>query len=106
MSRPQLVDATYDAAERLNELKGRYGRISARRAREVSKRIHEAKRLRARLQQQDDEPDNAAAAQLKGEISRFSISTVCDKRELMWPRHLVNFHPLQIMRAAVGGLRR
>jgi radical SAM superfamily enzyme YgiQ (UPF0313 family) len=106
MSRAQLVDATYDAAERLNELKRRYGRISARRARAVSKRIGEAKRLRARLRQQGDETDSAAGLKLQGEISRFSISTVCDKRELMWPRHLVNFHPLEVMRAAVAGLRR
>jgi B12-binding domain/radical SAM domain protein len=105
MSRPQLVDATYDAAGKLNELKGRYGRISARRAREVSKRIREAKRLRAQLQQQGHEPDNAAAAQLKGEISRFSISTVCDKQELMWPRHLVNFRLLEVLRIVLAGLR-
>ncbi len=32
MTRAQLVDATYDAAERLNELKMRYGRISRRAA--------------------------------------------------------------------------
>jgi B12-binding domain/radical SAM domain protein len=105
MSRARLVDATYDAAERLNELKHRYGRISLRRSREVSKRIGEARRLRARLQQLGEETAGAVA-QLKGEISRFSISTVCDKRELMWPRHLVNFHPLQIVRAAVAALRR
>jgi len=106
MSRAQLVDATYDAAERLNELKCRYGRISPRRARAVSKQIGAARQLRARLQELGHETGNAAAEQLKGEISRFSSSTVCDKRELMWPRHLVNFHPLAIMRAAWAGLRR
>jgi len=29
---------------------------------------------------------HAAVAALKGEISRFSISTVCEKRELFLPR--------------------
>jgi radical SAM superfamily enzyme YgiQ (UPF0313 family) len=33
MTRSELVDATYDAGERLNELKLKYGRISLRRAR-------------------------------------------------------------------------
>jgi len=106
MSRAQLVDATYDAADRLNELKRRYGRISRRRARLVSNRIGEARKLRARLQRQAQESGDGIDLHLRGEISRFSISTVCDKRELMWPRHLINFHPLGILRGAIAGLWR
>ena len=106
MSRAQLVDATYDAAEKLNELKRRYGRISGRRARQVSRRIVAARRLRARLRPQGGERGpSPAGAQLEGEISRFSISTVCDKQELMWPRHLVNFRLLEVLRIALAGLR-
>jgi B12-binding domain/radical SAM domain protein len=106
MSRAQLVDATYDAAEELNELKRRYGRISARRAREVARRIAEARRLRTRLSGQNLElGDSSAVTQLQGEISRFSISTVCDKQELMWPRHLVNFHLLEVLRIALAALK-
>jgi B12-binding domain/radical SAM domain protein len=106
MSRPQLVDATYDAAEKLNELKRLYGRISGRRAREVSRRIVEARRLRARLRPQGGERGTSSAvAQLEGEISRFSISTVCDKKELMWPRHLLNFRLLEVLRVALTGVR-
>jgi hypothetical protein len=45
MTRRELVDATYDAAERLNELKMRYGRISARRGRQVATSIAEARAL-------------------------------------------------------------
>ena len=40
----------------------------------------------------------AADAALLGEISRFSISTVCDKRELFWPRRLFNFRAKEIAR--------
>jgi radical SAM superfamily enzyme YgiQ (UPF0313 family) len=106
MSRSQLVDATYDAAGKLNELKRLYGRISDRRARQVSRRIVEARRLRTRLRAQGAERGtSSAAAQLEGEISRFSISTVCDKKELMWPRHLVNFRLLEVLRIALAGLR-
>jgi len=32
---------------------------------------------------------------LMGEISRFSIGTVCDKRELFWPRRVINLRPLK-----------
>jgi B12-binding domain/radical SAM domain protein len=99
MSRRELVDATYDAAERLNELKVMYGRISKRRGRGVANGIAAARALRSRLDvgiAQGDE--GAAALALKGEISRFSISTVCDKRELFWPRRLFNFRITEIAR--------
>ena len=104
MSRAQLVDATYDAAERLNELKRLYGRISGRQARVVAERIAEARTLRERLAQQGEASQHAASA-LRGEIAQFSISTVCDKNELSWPRHLLNFRPFGIARAALRGLR-
>jgi len=99
MTRRELVDATYDAAERLNELKVRYGRISRRRGRRVARSIAAARALRARLDGELAQP-GAAAASLKGEIARFSISTVCDKRELFWPRRLVNFRIAEILRIA------
>lgn len=93
MTRAELVDATYDAAERLNQMKMQYGRISRRRGEVVAERIREARDLRRRLDAalDSEQGDAGAAASLRGEISRFSISTVCDKRELFWPRHVVNF---------------
>ncbi len=41
-----------------------------------------------------------------GEISRFSISTVCDKRELFGPRRLVTFNIAEMARVLqrrIGG---
>jgi B12-binding domain/radical SAM domain protein len=103
MTRRELVDATYDAAERLNELKIHHGRLSKRRGRGVARAIAEARALRARLDEQIAQdgggPTNSA---LLGEISRFSISTVCDKRELFWPRRFFNFRLKEIARI-VGG---
>ena len=101
MTRRELVDATYDAAERLNELKILHGRLSKRRGRRVARSIAEARALRARL---DEQMAHGAAVEadgaLLGEISRFSISTVCDKRELFWPRRLFNFRVREIARIA------
>jgi B12-binding domain/radical SAM domain protein len=85
MTRAELVDATYDAAERLNQAKLRYGRVSRRRGQAVAQRIRDARQLRARLAAGEDE------GSLPGEIAKFSESTVCDKRELFWARHLINF---------------
>jgi B12-binding domain/radical SAM domain protein len=103
MTRRELVDATYDAAERLNELKMQHGRISARRGGGVARGIAEARALRARLDQgmAGGHPGTADDA-LMGEITRFSISTVCDKRELFWPRRVINFRISEILRILGG----
>ena len=99
MTRRELVDATYDAAERLNELKVEYGRLSKRRGRAVARSIAAARALRSRLDAGAAQGDKGAAAEaLRGEISRFSISTVCDKRELLWPRRVFNFRITEIAR--------
>ncbi|MGA8109884.1 MAG: TIGR04190 family B12-binding domain/radical SAM domain protein [Acidobacteriaceae bacterium] len=97
MTRAQLVDATYDAAERLNELKLEYGRVTRRRGTRVAQRIQEARELRRRIA----EHDGRLEADLKGEVARFSQSTVCDKRELFWPRRLINFRVGEILRIAL-----
>jgi B12-binding domain/radical SAM domain protein len=92
MTRRQLVDATYEAAARLNELKVRYGRISARQGRRVAAGIAAAGALRARLEARLAQGgDPQADTELRGEISRFSMSTVCDKRELFWRQRPSNF---------------
>ena len=99
MTRRELVDVTYDAAERLNEIKVRYGRISPRRGRQVAARIAAARALRARLDAGLARGGDAGVdAALKGEISRFSMSTVCDKRELFWRRRLSSFRIAEALR--------
>jgi B12-binding domain/radical SAM domain protein len=112
MTRAELVDATYDAAERLNALKRESGRITERRGNQVAQRIGAARDLRKRLTRIGRHHDGKAASDLTGEIARFSQSTVCDKRELFWPRHLVNFRLGEIgrigyryLRNALGNLR-
>jgi B12-binding domain/radical SAM domain protein len=104
MTREQLLAATYDAGEALNRLKLRYGRIDRTPGETVARRIAQARTLKARL---DRLPADATAQQkhLRGEIYAFSVSTVCDKRELFWRRHLVNFRTLAILRIALAWLR-
>jgi B12-binding domain/radical SAM domain protein len=99
MTRRELVDATYDAAERLNALKVQYGRLSKRRGAGVAHGIAAARALRSRLDQAIARGlDTSADPALIGEISRFSIGTVCDKRELFWPRRVINFKATEIAR--------
>ncbi|MDR3522261.1 MAG: TIGR04190 family B12-binding domain/radical SAM domain protein [Acidocella sp.] len=101
MTRAELVDATYDAGDRLNALKMTYGRISRRRGMRVAQRLREARDLRARLDQEIGQTGTSATREaLEGEIARFSTSTICDKRELFWPTHLLNFKITEILRIA------
>jgi B12-binding domain/radical SAM domain protein len=106
MTRARLVDATYDAAERLNELKRRYGYISEQRAKAVADGIAGARALRVRLNAaMANGGDPTADPQLRGEIARFSESTVSDKQELFWQRHLFSFKLPAIAKVALQALR-
>jgi hypothetical protein len=100
MTRRELVDATYDAAERLNQLKLRHGRISRERGEGVARRIAAARELKRRMEECSDPADSAISRELEGDVHAFSVSTVCDKRELFWERHALNFRMLPILRIA------
>ena len=103
MTRTDLVDATYEAAETLNDLKLRHGRITRARGAAVARRIAAARALRHRMERSGDSPvDPAIARDLEGEVHAFSVSTVCDKRELFWERHALNFRPWPIVRIATA----
>jgi len=107
MSREELLAATYDAAEALNDLKLRYGRIDKARGQEVARHIKRTRDFKARLdairQEAVVEPEVVQA--LQGEIYEFSVSTVCDKQELFWRRHMVNFKVLGVARIVLAYLR-
>ncbi|MGC9270864.1 TIGR04190 family B12-binding domain/radical SAM domain protein [Acidiphilium sp.] len=93
MTRTELVDATYDAAETLNALKMRHGRISRRRGQTVARRIQRARTLRTAINKELAQSGTIGTyLQLRGDISDYSMSTVCDKRELYWPSRFVNFN--------------
>jgi len=85
MTRTEIVDATYDAAERLNDLKLRYGRIEPARAAGVARRLTEARALRRRIREAQGRLDPEARLALLGEIRAYSESTVNDKAELFPP---------------------
>ena len=105
MNRDQLVEVTYDAAEALNALKLQYGRIDQARGEQVAKRIARARELESRLSINDSlKQDPETLKMLQGEIHEFSVSTVCDKRELFWRRHVMNFRWMGVLRAALKTL--
>ena len=85
-----------------HEVKGKVKETAGR----VANNIAAARSLRSRLDAGIERHDaQATVAALKGEISRFSISTVCDKRELFWPRRVFNFRIAEITRILVRYFR-
>jgi len=87
MTRAEIVDATYDAAERLNDLKETYGRISAGVAGGIRSRLVAARSIRRKLADAGDGPlDPQTHRALVGEIRDFSEGTINDKAELFPPR--------------------
>ena len=107
MTREELAIATYDAAENLNALKLIYGRINKSKGEAVAQRIKRARALNDRLDaiEQSQEIDPAITQVLEGEVNAFSISTVCDKRELFWNRHLINYRLSGVARVVWAYLR-
>lgn len=87
MTRARLVDATYDAAERLNAAKRRTGRTTGAAADAVAARIAAARDLRRRLHAPDCRAsDPAAARALDEEVGALTTAMLLDKRELFPPK--------------------
>lgn len=86
MTRAEIVEATYNAAERLNALKATNGRIAPDRAAAVARRLSAARDLRRSLADAGGaELDPAVHRALAGEIRAFSEATINDKAELFPP---------------------
>jgi len=90
-----LVEVTYEAGLRLNEMKRRTGLIDEQTANEVRERIHEAQAAVARVDSvmrdesiKTPEEKEARLGDLRREMEELSQSTICEKTELRWP---VNF---------------
>ncbi|MCL2525618.1 MAG: TIGR04190 family B12-binding domain/radical SAM domain protein [Coriobacteriia bacterium] len=91
----ELVDVTYEAGLRLNEMKRKSGLIDNATADAVHDRIEEAKVSMARVDavMRDislDTPEKREEklGNLRREMEELSESTICEKTELRWP---VNF---------------
>jgi B12-binding domain/radical SAM domain protein len=100
MTRAEIVDATYDGAERLNALKVAHGRIEPALAAAVARRLAAARDLRRRLAAAGTGAlDPALHRALVGEIRAFSEATVNDKTELFPPAAFIrNFRLGGILR--------
>jgi B12-binding domain/radical SAM domain protein len=106
MSRDQIAEATYEAALRLNRIKGRFGLLDHATCQAVEERILLAKRVMRRIDEvmglPSPERDQALLA-LRGDMDRVNASTLCEEREIKWPVLSRNFHFLRIAWSLLRG---
>jgi hypothetical protein len=106
MDRDEIVDSTYEAGKRLNRLKAEFGLIDGKTAESVELRIEGAVRMMKEIDRIITLPDvrereTALESTLNGPHSllhTYSMSTVCEKRELEWPTRFIRMNFFRIIK--------
>ena len=102
MTREEIVEATYQAALRLNQVKAEFGVIDSRVARKVDERIKKAVAMMKRIDELMEEKEVGTREEklkhLKPQIDQLSISTICEKDEIKWPAGKRRFNYFSIIR--------
>jgi B12-binding domain/radical SAM domain protein len=104
MDRDEIVYSTYEAGKRLNHLKAEFGLINRKTAESVERRIAGAVRMMKEVDRIMALPEAEREIAL-GLISRgrhslenYSMSTVCEKRELEWPTRFIRMNFIKILK--------
>jgi B12-binding domain/radical SAM domain protein len=105
MNRDEIVYSTYEAGKRLNRLKAEFGLIDPKTAESVDRRIEGAVQMMKeidRMMALSDAKEREIALEsfLKGRPSlyAYSMSTVCDKKELEWPTQFIRMNFINILK--------
>jgi B12-binding domain/radical SAM domain protein len=94
MNREQIVEATYEAALRVNRLKGRFGLVAEHTRRDVEERIVLAGKLIKKIDafmSLSAQERQRAMADLRPDIERVNTDTLCQSNEIKWPLPNRNF---------------
>ena len=96
MRRDEIVQSTYKAALRLNQIKHKHGLTSLRKFKEVEKGIKEAikviDRIDATIERDGDRKVQTSPDDLNKPKHGLKTSTLCDKDELRWPVRFLRFN--------------
>ncbi|MBN2008629.1 TIGR04190 family B12-binding domain/radical SAM domain protein [candidate division KSB1 bacterium] len=89
MTREQIVNVTYEAGQRLNEVKYRHGVIDVDTYEKVKEKITLAKTLVQQIDtillKPDETEREKQLAALELDVRKHSIDTVCEENEIKWP---------------------
>lgn len=108
ITRDELVEATYICGLMINEIKRKHGVIDPETANRVKNNIENAMRIIERVDEiysspKTEEEKQRELEKLSNDMVRYSLSTVCEKKELEWNVPSIRkFRVFNILRALVS----
>jgi B12-binding domain/radical SAM domain protein len=109
MSRDEIVYSTYEAGKRLNRLKAEFGLIDPKTAESVEVRLEGAVRMMKEIDRIMTIPNGvereAALESLSGgrlALQHYSMSTICEKKELEWPTRFIRMNFFKILKTLLA----
>ena len=109
MNRDEIVYSTYEAGKRLNRLKAEFGLIDPKTAESVEMRLEGAVGMMKEIDRMMTIPNaverEAAFESLSGgrlALQHYSISTICEKKELEWPTRFIRMNFFKILRTLLA----
>jgi B12-binding domain/radical SAM domain protein len=105
MTRDEIVYSTYEAGKRLNRLKAEFGLIGQRTAESVEVRIEGAVRMMKEIDRimvlpdaKEREIELGSTLYGRQSLQTYSMSTVCEKKELEWPTRFIRMNFFKIIK--------
>jgi hypothetical protein len=105
MNRDEIVYSTYEAGKRLNRLKATFGLIDSKTAESVERRLEGTVRMMKEIDQimaipNVKEREIAFESISRGRLSlqNYSMSTICEKKELEWPTQFLRMNFFKILK--------
>jgi B12-binding domain/radical SAM domain protein len=105
MNRDEIVYSTYEAGKRLNRLKAEFGLIDPKTAESVERRLEGAVLMMKeidRIMAIPNAKEREAALELvssgRHSLQCYSMSTICEKKELEWPTRFIRMNFIKILK--------
>jgi B12-binding domain/radical SAM domain protein len=105
MNRDEIVYSTYEAGKRLNRLKAQFGLIGPKTAESVEGRLEGSVRMMKEIDRIMALPDAGERESLLESLScgsqslrHYSMSTICEKKELEWPTQFIRMNFFKIFK--------
>ncbi len=105
MNRDEIVYSTYEAGKRLNRLKAQFGLIGPKTAESVEGRLEGSVRMMKEIDRIMALPDAGEREGLLESLScgsqslrHYSMSTICEKKELEWPTQFIRMNFFKIFK--------
>ena len=109
MNRDEIVYSTYEAGKRLNRLKAEFGLIGSKTSESVESRLEGAVQMMKEIDRIMALPDAkereiALESVSSGHLSlrHYSMSTICEKKELEWPTRFIRMNFVKILKTLLA----